>query len=283
MGNQFRISEDVERSVLGRDEWHRFPPRTSSISKYIERSALGTEEGRRLRQQTSSKVAQDILNRAAELERETQHKRVTTFPAQGAGAASARELAADPDPVTAADFSDFYRHSVPRLVAFLRWQGASIPDAADCVQEAMSQAYREWSTIRHPDAWCRQVVSRLYVQRLASLVEPVADPGAAGSLLFARDTDWDGFEERHRVSPLLEQLPARQRQVMAWQYDGSTIMEIAGALKITPESVRDGLRSISATLKMLLSTDRDGIAGPKTVATVKIDAFKNPSGGSTSA
>jgi DNA-directed RNA polymerase specialized sigma24 family protein len=252
MGNLFRISEDVnedvEWSVLGTDEGRRLQRRTSSISECIERSALGTDEGRRLRRRTSSKVAQDILNRAAELERATQHQRVTTSPAQGTGTASARELAEGPDPVTAADFSVFYRQSVPRLVAFLRWQGASILDAADCVQEAMTQAYRQWSTICHPHAWCRRVVSRLYVQRIASVVEPVADPGAAG-LLFARDTDGDGFKERHRVSPLLEQLPVRQRQVMAWAYDGGTPVEIAEVLKITPEAVREGLNNISATLE----------------------------------
>jgi RNA polymerase sigma factor (sigma-70 family) len=252
-GNLSRISEDgnedVEWSVLGTDEGCRLQQRTSSIPECIERSALGTDEGRRLRRRTSSKVAEDILNRAAELERVTQHQRVTTSPAQGTGTASARELAEGPDPVTAADFSAFYRQSVPRLVAFLRWQGVSILDAADCVQEAMAQAYRQWSTIRHPHAWCRRVVSRLYVQRIASVVEPVAKPGAAGRLLCAPDTDGDGFKERHRVSPLLEQLPVRQRQVMAWTYDGGTPMEIAEVLKITPEAVREGLNNISATLE----------------------------------
>jgi DNA-directed RNA polymerase specialized sigma24 family protein len=253
MGNLSRISadvnEDVERSGPGTVEGHRVQQWASSISEYIERSALGTPEGRALRRRTSSKVAQGILDRAAELERATQHKR-------------------DPDPVAAAEFSAFYRKSVPRLVAFLWWQGASMSDAADCVQEAMAQVYGQWLTLRYPYVWCRQIASRLYAQRLASLEEPVADPGAAGSSLFARDTDWDGFEERrHCVPLLLEQLPARQRQVMAWDYDGSTPTEIAEVLKIPPEAVRDRLNRISATLKMLLG---------KGVTSTKSDSPKSP-------
>jgi len=258
MGNLSRISEDMNEDVeVGAGEEHPSQWRTSSISEYIEKSALGTPAGRLLRQRTSSKVTQDILNRAAELERATQPKQVTPLPAPDVGAASARALEPDPDPVTAAEFSAFYKQSVPRLVAFLRWQGASLSDAADCVQEAMAQAYRQWSTIHDPHAWCRQVVSRLYVQRLASLVEPVTDPGTAGSSLFARDADWDGLEKRHRVSFLLEQLPARQRQVMAWTYDGSTPTEIAKVLKTTPGAVIDGLNKIPATLKILLGKGVD--------------------------
>src|SRR5690348_15628436 len=36
-------------------------------------------------------------------------------------------------------FGPFYARSAPRLVAFLRWQGASFPDAAECAQEALTQ------------------------------------------------------------------------------------------------------------------------------------------------
>lgn len=58
------------------------------------------------------------------------------------------------------DFSEFYRQFVPSLVAFLMWQGASLPDAADVAQETMIRAYRYWSTIDHPRAWARRVASR---------------------------------------------------------------------------------------------------------------------------
>jgi RNA polymerase sigma factor (sigma-70 family) len=149
-------------------------------------------------------------------------------------------------------FTMFYNQSVPRLMAFLVWQGASVPDAADCVHEAMIRAYRRWSTIDQRHAWCRRVASRLYARRLASLEEPIADTETAGSPLVAANTDLDSFEQRHHVLPVLEQLPLRQRQLMAWTYDGCTPTEIAKELKITPEAVRSSLKKARTALKKLL-------------------------------
>jgi len=137
-------------------------------------------------------------------------------------------------------------------MAFLRWQGASVADAADCVQEAMIQAYVRWSTIRDPHAWCRLVASRRYAHRCASLEEPVADTDNAGSPLLAANTDWDAFEQRHQILRVLEQLPLRQRQVMAWTYDGCTPTEIAETLVMTPEAVRSSLLKARKKLKILL-------------------------------
>jgi len=157
------------------------------------------------------------------------------------------------DPVATAEFSAFYKRSVPRLMAFLRWQGASVTDAADCVQEAMTQAYVRWATIRDPHAWCRRVASRLYAHRLANLEEPVADTDTAGSPLLAANTDWDAFEQRHEILRVLERLPLRQRQVMTWTYDGCTPTEIAETLTMTPEAVRSSLKKARTNLKMFLT------------------------------
>jgi RNA polymerase sigma factor (sigma-70 family) len=156
------------------------------------------------------------------------------------------------DPIATAEFAEFYKQNVPRLVAFLRWQGASVPDATDCVQETMTQAYRRWSTIQHHYAWCRQVAPRLYVRKLASLEEPIADTETTGSPLLAANTDLDSFEQRHHILRLLEQLPLRQRQVMAWTYDGCTPTEIAKELTMTPEAVRSSLKKARTTLRQLL-------------------------------
>jgi len=153
-------------------------------------------------------------------------------------------------PANAAEFVAFYMQAIPRLVAFLRWQGASLPDAAECAQEALTQALPpRWSTIDHPHAWCRRVASRLYARRVATLEEPVEDAEAAGSPLLAPGTDLDAFEQRHSVLRLLDRLPSRQRQVMAWTYDGATPSEIAAELQITPEAVRSNLKKARAALR----------------------------------
>ena len=154
-----------------------------------------------------------------------------------------------PDPASAvssavaAEFTAFYRTAAPRLVAFLRWQGASLPDAADCAQEALAQAFRQWSTLRHPRAWCRLVASRLYARQVAAIREdPSGDlDRAAGAPLLAPDTDVAELESRHTVLALLEHLPPRQRQVMAWTYDDATPTEIAAALQITSDALRSNL------------------------------------------
>lgn len=154
-----------------------------------------------------------------------------------------------PQPVGTDEFIVFYKQSVSRLVAFLRWHGASLPDAAECAQETLTQAMQHWSTIHHPRAWCRRVASRLYARRVASLEEPVEDAEAAGSPLIAPGTDLDALEQRHSVLRLIDQLPPRQRQVMAWTYDGATPSEIATELQITPDAVRSNLKKARATLR----------------------------------
>lgn len=177
----------------------------------------------------------------------------TTSPAPPANDA----LAPANDPIATAEFIAFYKDSVPRLVAFLRWQGASVPNATDCVQETMILIYQRWSTIDYPHAWCRRTASRLYVRQLARLEEPIADAEVAGSPLLPMDMDLKSFEQRHHVLHLLAQLPPRQRQVMAWTYDGCTPTEIAKELMMNPEAVRSSLKKARATLRKLLQRDEE--------------------------
>jgi RNA polymerase sigma factor (sigma-70 family) len=149
------------------------------------------------------------------------------------------------------EFTAFYRQSVPKLVAFLRWHGAPLPDAADCAQEALTLAFQNWSTIDSPRAWCRLVASRLYARRVATIQEDAVDDlaRAGGSPLLAPDTALDEFEQRHTILALLGQLPPRQRQVMAWTYDGATPTDIAEALQISPDTVRSNLYKARTTLR----------------------------------
>ncbi len=148
-----------------------------------------------------------------------------------------------------ARFTVFYRREVPRLVAFLRWQGASLHDATDCVQETMATAFQRWSNLRQPYAWCRLVASRRYARYVGTLREDlVPDLESAGAVLRV-EADLDALEQRHTVLRILSLLPSRQRQVMAWTYDGATAHEIAEALKITPEAVRSNLYKARAALR----------------------------------
>jgi RNA polymerase sigma-70 factor (ECF subfamily) len=173
-------------------------------------------------------------------------------PAAGAGrrdARSAQQVAA---------FSDFYRAFVPTLVAFLVWQGARLADAADIAQDTMAEAYRAWHRIDRPEAWARRVASRAYARRIASIEEdPVDAVPDARSPLLPNDADPEAFIGRHEVLHLLTLLPPRQRQVMAWTFDGHSPTEIAEELTMTPGAVRASLSKARRALAAHLAAAKE--------------------------
>jgi RNA polymerase sigma factor (sigma-70 family) len=157
------------------------------------------------------------------------------------------------------EFIAFYRVAAPRLVAFVRSLGARYPDAAECAQEALFLAFTSWPTIRQPYPWCRTVARRVWIRRLESREDPTEDPETAGEPLFPCGTDFDLLEQRHAVLRALGQLPPRQREVMAWHYDGASHSEIAEALGISPEAVRSNLRKARTALRRYLQGNRGEI------------------------
>jgi RNA polymerase sigma factor (sigma-70 family) len=144
-----------------------------------------------------------------------------------------------------AAFAAFYMEFTPSLVRFLRWQGAPFTDAADIAQETMAQLYRRWPSVRKPDAWARQVASRRWGRRIADgdhehPTDDIALDQTCASGLLTEDKII-AIEQRHDVVRLLDTLPPRQRQVLAWTYEGCTPTEIAEELSLTPETVRANL------------------------------------------
>ncbi len=75
--------------------------------------------------------------------------------------------------VAVAAYVTFYREFIPHLVAFLVWQGARLADAAELAQEAMTEAHRNWLTIRYPRAWVKKVASIKYAHLIATIKEPL--------------------------------------------------------------------------------------------------------------
>lgn len=150
-----------------------------------------------------------------------------------------------------AAFTSFYEKTAPRLVAFLRWQGASLPDAADCAQDGLVQCFQQWTSLSDPYPWCRTVTGRLYARRVGAVREQLIDDvdTAAGQPLLPTNTDIDTLENRHTLLALLDHLPPRQRQVLAWTYDGASTAEIAAALTISEDSVRSNLSHARATMR----------------------------------
>ncbi|MET7808603.1 sigma-70 family RNA polymerase sigma factor [Micromonospora chersina] len=115
-------------------------------------------------------------------------------------------------------FSAFYRDYATRLAAFLVSIGVPQVDALDIMQETMHKAYRRWPLIEHPKAWVKTTASKAYAERLARLdpipVEDIVDrlPPTPSETGFA--------DTKHDILTALQQLPMRQRQVLAWSFEG---------------------------------------------------------------
>lgn len=142
---------------------------------------------------------------------------------------------------TVSEFTEFYLAYKASIVAFLMFQGASFPDAAEIAQDAMCEAYKSWPAIDHPKAWTRRVASRAYLRRISSADGEIlidVTPEVPGVIGIPDESYW---EERHEVLRVLRRLTPRLRQVLAWTIDGFTPTEIAEELGMKPEAVRQAL------------------------------------------
>jgi RNA polymerase sigma-70 factor (ECF subfamily) len=152
------------------------------------------------------------------------------------------------------DFSEFYREQMPRLIGFLMTLGADPHRAADVAQESMAATWKHWSRIATPHAYVRTVASHAWGRALAktSYVEVGLDEfgddpsGQDGPL------DFTIRREEHRtVLARLRALPLRQRQIMAWTYDGYRPAAIANILRLDSTTVRSNLYQARKALKRL--------------------------------
>lgn len=169
-----------------------------------------------------------------------------------------------PESCEVAAYSSFYREAVPPLIAFLRHLGAPFEVAADCVQETMIKALPPvWSTLTHPRAWCRRTSYHFYVQHLRQRREhPDADIELGPNPLINPDTNLEEVEARHEINWLLEKLPDRQREVMAFVFDDASTAEIADTLSITTGTVRATVRDARKKLVALQAESRRGGGTP---------------------
>jgi RNA polymerase sigma factor (sigma-70 family) len=150
-----------------------------------------------------------------------------------------------PDRAHDAAFAEFYMEFMPVLVRFLRWHGVPLADASEIAQDTMAQLYQHWPAVHTPSAWARRVASRRWGRQIADghgehLVDDVTLDQAATPRLLTAD-NIRAFEQHHDVLRLLDTLPPRQRQILAWTYDGYTPTQIAEELQLTPETVRANL------------------------------------------
>ncbi|MGP4052758.1 RNA polymerase sigma factor [Streptomyces sp. 2A115] len=134
--------------------------------------------------------------------------------------------------------------------------GFELQLAKDAAQEAMTMAYRDWSGVREPKAWVRIVgwrVANRQFRRHADEWRLHAENPGAGAPGPGAETDpqrrWESKLEEQAVLDALRRLPPRQRQAMAWRFDGFTPAEIADHLGKPAATVRSHLRHARELLK----------------------------------
>lgn len=160
------------------------------------------------------------------------------------------------DDAAVAAYAAFYRAQASGLVRFLVWMGARLSDAADLAQDTMIEAFDKWQTIEHPRGWVRRVASRKYLRRCLNRAEEPVDQ-VDGRPLLPACHDLADWEQHGEILRLLALLPPRQRQVMAWTYDGYEPHEIAAELGITAEAVRSSLKLARRKLAQQLPSEND--------------------------
>ena len=155
------------------------------------------------------------------------------------------------------DYEDFFRQHHNRLFDHARRIADNRQQGEDAAQEALIEAYKQWSTVSvmdQPVGWVIRVITHtLYRLRkegrrfptapLTNDRQAVSDPSEA----VAQYLD---FEDA------VSQLPPRQRQIIElwWKSDMGT-KEIAATLNIRESSVRTNLARARVRLKALRGND----------------------------
>jgi RNA polymerase sigma-70 factor (ECF subfamily) len=161
-----------------------------------------------------------------------------------------------PRPWADRDFDSFYRAEFRPVMKFLLWLGATVPDAADACGHAFTEVFARWDSIQQPARYVRRVARNEWT-RLAE--RPRTDAERAYRASWAIEVVEDAYyqEEVQRVLAALSKLPPRQREVMAWHYDGYGAAEIADLLDMKVETVYSNLRHAKNTLRRLIVLQGD--------------------------
>jgi len=157
------------------------------------------------------------------------------------------------------DFNGFYAAELRPVLRFLYKQGASWDECWDAAQEAFYEALRHWEDLRSPRAWVRKTALRYHIHQCERRNDELRRIGAA---------DWwlprpsfgeiELKEDKVQVLVAIAALPQRQREVMAWHYDGYSPQEIAHLIGIPDDAVRSSLYQARKTLKARLSSQQEG-------------------------
>lgn len=157
----------------------------------------------------------------------------------------------------ATEFTHVYFNEARKVVGFLMTIGATQHEAADAAQQAFELAWRKWWDIRNPVAWLRTVAIRMYFRQIPKH-EILTDTPPDRPILLSPAVEVEITEQTEAMLELLAILPTRQRLVIALKADGLSTAEIADALGMTAEAIRQNLHRARRRLKDHLNTCQGG-------------------------
>lgn len=158
-------------------------------------------------------------------------------------------------------FDDYFKADYRSLISFLIFIGASLEQAKDAAQEAMSQVAARWAAIANPKSYARCVARRAYYrmneddqrarspQRGRTQIELDGDL-AVNTAVFADFVKT--ITELDAIQTAIQRLSPVQRETVAMYLSGFSPQETAEVLKSKPATVRSNLRHGLRELKKLL-------------------------------
>ncbi|MET8763985.1 SigE family RNA polymerase sigma factor [Lentzea sp. NPDC004782] len=158
-----------------------------------------------------------------------------------------------------ADYDDFARAQLPRLLRYATMLTGEREQAADLVQDVLVKVYRHWSRVSgadHPDRYVLRMVTNGYLSwrhSWSARVIASADlPDEARADDFASD-----HAAREDMWQRLARLPKRQRAVMVLRYyEQLPDPEIAGLLGCAQATVRAHAHKALAALRNGLAIEQ---------------------------
>jgi DNA-directed RNA polymerase specialized sigma24 family protein len=151
-------------------------------------------------------------------------------------------------------------------VRFVMLDGASLEEAQDAAHEAFTESWTlmatdpaKWLAITNQPAWIRTVALRKYRRPPGPRIRPLLAAGAEiPDLPCPRPGPGETTVETQLVLQALRNIDEEARAVMAFGLDDFTTAEIAGALGITEQRVRDVRKKARAALKRALAVIPEG-------------------------
>ena len=158
-----------------------------------------------------------------------------------------------------ADYENYVRAQLPRLLRYARMLTGEREQAADLVQDVLVKVYRRWSRISdadHPDRYIMRMVTNGYLSwrrsRSARLIAAGDLPDEARQDDFASD-----HALREDMWQRLARLPRRQRAVVVLRYyEQFADSEIADLLGCAQPTVRAHAHKALTTLRNGLTIER---------------------------